>query len=96
MDLEGLDGFGGWIVRQDWSKVLEATGSNAKAEAYQSVLSSGVSNFFPMKTSRRKDTDPQWINNNIWRKIRRRRAIYRAEGRLAAWKNLKKDTVRLI
>ena len=60
------------------------------------VVMRGVAAHFPLKTTCRKDTDPPWINDNIRRKIRRRRAIYRLEGRSGAWKKMKKDTERLI
>ena len=67
-----------------------------KAEEYDKIVMKGVGEFFPLKTTRRKDTDPPWINDNIRRKVRRRKAIYRVEGTSAAWKRLKKATVALV
>ena len=49
-----------------------------------------------LRTTRRKDTDPPWINEKIRRNIRRRKAVYGKQGRSAHWKSFKKSTDRLI
>ena len=46
----------------DWSEVLTATGSNAKAEAYQRTVVGAVEAMFPLRTVRRKNTDPIWLD----------------------------------
>ena len=96
MDPEALEPFGYWLVNRSWDDVFEARGSNAKAAAYEQAIAAGVEGYFPLKTTRRKDTDPPWINDKVRRKIRRRKAVYRIEGRSAKWKSMKKQTDQLI
>ena len=96
MDPDCVEDFGRWLVAVDWEPVLAAQGSNRKAAAYQEILAAGVSSHFPWKTTRRKDSDPPWINDAVRRKIRRRKAIYRLEGRSIRWKKMKKDTMALL
>ena len=96
MDPDALDDFGNWLVGASWDEVFLAKGSNAKALAYERIVNGGVAAHFPMKTTRRKDTDPPWINEKVRRKIRRRKAVYREQGRSPLWKSLKKATDRLI
>ena len=55
-----------------------------------------MNSLFPTKTTRRKSTDLPWINNDIRRKIVRRKAIFRDEGRSARWRRHKTITDRII
>ena len=96
LDPEMIGGFGSWLVSQEWREVFRAEGSNTKAQAYERAIMGGVAMHFPLKTTRRKDTDPPWLNDTVRRKIRRRKAIYRREGRSVAWKCLKKATLQLL
>ena len=52
--------------------------------------------FFPLITVRRKSTDSPWVNNKIRKLIKRRRKVYRKEGRSAKWKRLKRLSDDLI
>ena len=62
MDPERVEDFGRWLVGVPWDEVFQVTGSNGKADAYEATLNAGVAEFFPLITTRRKDTDPPWIN----------------------------------
>ena len=93
MDPEAVDGFGFWLAHKDWAPVFEAEGSSEKAAAYEAIVMGGVAHHFPLITTRRKDTDPPWINDRVRRRIRRRCCIYKEEGRSVAWKKLKKANV---
>ena len=55
-----------------------------------------MESFFPLITVRKKSTDCPWINHRIRKLIRRRKGVYRREGRSAKWRRLKKLTERLI
>ena len=68
------------IAAESWQSVCSASGSNAKADAFQRTLDSLMDLHFPYKTIRRKDTDLPWINEAALRKIRKKRAIYQSEG----------------
>ena len=71
-------------------------GSNGKAEAYQRLVDAAIAECFPLVTVRRKTTDLPWVNSRARRLIRRRKAIYRKEGRSNAWKRLQKILVKLL
>ena len=93
---ESAEVFTRWAVGQDWSLVLEAEGSNAKAAAYQSLVEGAIASSFKLITTTRKSTDPPWINAAIRKRVAQRRSIYRREGRSAAWKRLKRVVVCLV
>ena len=88
--------FGEWIKAYDWSAVMAAKGSNAKAETYQEIVTAAIRTFFPTITTRRKSTDLPWINSYIRRQIRRRHAIFREHGRSDRWHRQKIRTDNLI
>ena len=62
---EAEKAFKQWIVLHDWAAVYEATGSNAKTNAYQKTISQAIDLFFPLKTTRKKSTDLSWLNRGI-------------------------------
>ena len=93
---EAQEEFGRWIITHDWSDVFLAQSSNDKAKAYQSHIDSAMERFFPLRTVRRKSSDLPWINKAIKKKIRRRKKVYRKEGRSELWKYLKAATDKLI
>ena len=78
---------GAWLVGKDWKDVVQARGSNRKAELYNAAVMGAVEHFF---TTRRKSTDPPWVNAAIRRLVRRRKRVYVEEGRSPAWKRMKK------
>ena len=84
-DESGAD-FKAWVVSHDWSEVLQATGSNRKVDIYQAEVMAALHRFFPLKITRRRLTDLPWINTRIRKKIARRKAIFRDEGRLPRWR----------
>ena len=93
---ESVAAFQDWIVLHDWGEVLGAVGSNSKAEAYQRLVDGAVERFFPLITVRRKSTDLPWLNAKARRWIKRRKAIYRKEGRSSAWKTINKRIEKLL
>ena len=54
--------FGDWLLRKDWAGLVQTNGSNQKAEIYQDEINKAIEEFFPLKTTKRKNTDPPWIN----------------------------------
>ena len=93
---ESAEEFMKWVVLHDWKEVLSETGSNNKANAYQSTITSAVNAHFQLITTTQKSSDPPWLNARIRRRIRQRKAIFKREGRSAAWKRLKKVVTDLI
>ena len=76
--------------------VVQAVGSNRKAEMYQEAVTLAMENFFPLVTVRKKSTDCPWINNRIRKLTARRQGIYRCEGRSEKWRRLKRITDEII
>ena len=79
------------IKLEDWHNVLHASGSNAKAGAFQSVLDELMDRFFPYKTIRKKDDDLPWLNETARKKIKRKKACFKYESRSPRWYALRKD-----
>ena len=83
--------FRSWAESQDWSEVLRATGSNEKARKLQLALDWAMDEFFPIKTIRRKEDDLPWINDTALKKIKKKKAVFKDEGRSRRWKAIEKD-----
>ena len=79
------------IKRVSWEQVLTANGSEAKAEAFQTIIDDLMDHFFPTKTVKRKSDDLPWINNVAKKKIARKKAVFRAENKSDRWKALRRD-----
>ena len=90
--------FGEWLVAKDWTRVLAAETSVDKAAIYQEEIQLAIDSIFPLRTIRRRNIDPPWINSAVKRLIRRRKAIFReAMGkRTEQWKKMKKKIEKLI
>ena len=85
--------FRDWIVMYDWAAVLQAPSSDAKAEEYQGIVVKAVERFFPLRTVRKKDNDPPWMDKKTKDMIEARKRFYMDEGgRTAAWKEEKRIT----
>ena len=93
---EDADRFYAWIVTHDWSRVMSAGGSNAKAEQYQMEINRAMDCFFPVRTTTRKSTDLPWVNASVRKRIKQRRGIFMREGRSKKWKRMKQVTNRMI
>ena len=93
---EGNLKFKAWISEQDWNDVYSAESSDSKAEIYQKMTMSAMTECFPLVTVKRKSTDDPWITEKIRKKIRQRKKIFKKQGRSKAWKKLKKITTKMI
>ena len=85
------DAFCKWIAGVDWTEVFEASGSNAKARKFQEVLDKGMDYYFPVKTCRKKDSDLPWFNEVARKKVKKKKAVYKAENRSDRWKAIRDD-----
>lgn len=65
--------FGKWLAGKDWADVVQATGSKREDELYQEEVMGAMERCFSLITDR--------INNRIRRQIKKRKGIYRKEGR---------------
>ena len=60
-----------------------------KVLALEKVINSGIEKCFEKKKSSKKTTEPPWVSKGIRDNIRRRRLLFRREGRSEAWWKLK-------
>ena len=94
---ESVKKFGEWVVMKDWTGVVQAVGSDTKANLYQNEINWAIENFFPLRTTKRRTTDPPWIDNAVRRLIRRRKRIFKdSGGRTLERKKAKKKVEQLI
>jgi hypothetical protein len=84
----GKERFKEWILSQDWNHVLLAEGSNAKADAYQSLVMEAMDTFFPVRSVRTRKLDPPWYNDTIRKKERAKRKLFKRVGRTEEWKDM--------
>ena len=73
------------LGRVDWKAVTLKKSSNDKANALQMILDDLTTKNFPIKTIDRKESDLPWINITAKNMIRKKQAIYRAEGKSDRW-----------
>ena len=85
-----------WTMSQDWHEVLGASGSNEKARKFQMALDWDMNEFFPVKTIRRKEDDLPWLNDSALKKIKKKKAVFKDEGRSRRWKAIEKDLDRYL
>ena len=69
----------------NWSSVLFKKGVESKVAEFSGILDALVNKHFPMKTSRRRDGDLPWLDDLARKKIKRKKAIYRDEGKSDRW-----------
>ena len=82
---KGAEAFVRELSEMSWDTVYAEETSNAMAAKYQSLMDDLMDKHFPMKTTRRKETDLPWINNVGKKMIKKKNAIYKAEGKSDRW-----------
>ena len=76
-----------------WVEVKEAAMADAKADAYQATVMAAMDFFFPLRTVKKKSTDPPWMDKKTASMVEDRKRLYVEEGgRTEAWKLEKKKT----
>ena len=79
----------------DWGE-LEGLSSSGAADALAVKLKVMLDQCFPLRSFMLKSTDPPWMTPKIRKAIRRRKRLFKREGRSEAWRRLKKETEDLI
>ena len=92
----GARGFQSWIASHDFTPVYAAGNVNLKLERFLASMEQKMNEFFPFKTTVRREMDPPWINPHVRALIRKRRRIYHREGRSPRWKELLKKVRKLV
>ena len=93
---EGAVKFQEWIANADFSSVLAPPDPNVQLDGFLAKLEEATGACFSMKTTTRREADPLWINSQVRSLARRRRKIYRREGRSHQWKALMKKSRALV
>ena len=92
-----VDKFREWITFHNWVEALQESTSDGKAEAYQRTVVGAVEEFFPLRTVRRKNTEPPWLDKKTKKALEDRKKLYVSEGgRTAVWKLEKKRTDTIV
>ena len=67
-----------------------------KVEIFHSIMGEGMDRFFELVTKTKKSSEPSWMSSYIRNLIKKRRKIFRRQGRTEKWKQLKRKTESLI
>lgn len=85
------------LAAKDWAELDSLNSSDSKAECYQSLILWAMENLFPLRTMRKRSTDPPWINKAVTKLIEARKRVYKETGgRIEELHELKKKTNQLI
>ena len=85
----GEAGFLADIAQQDWGPLMDMHDSNTKVDLLHAVLNDLLNRHFPLKTTRRKDTDLSWIDDKARKMIKKKAAVFKAEGQSERWKEMR-------
>ena len=50
------------LISKDWPKLVQLPTPDAKTNLYQSEINNAIETFFPLRTIKRRNIDPPWIN----------------------------------
>ena len=81
----GADNFVAELSQMSWDNIYELTSPNDMAIELQHTLDDMMDRHFPTKTCKRKDSDLPWFNKTAKKMVKKKQAIYKAEGQSARW-----------
>ena len=81
----GANNFVAELADMKWDNIYELTSSNEMAVKFQQVLDDMMDKHFPTKTCKRKDSDLPWFNKTAKKMVKKKQAIYKAEGQSTRW-----------
>ena len=93
---DGARCFQEWIAGHSFAEVYSETDVNSQLSAFLTTMGKKMDQFFPYKSTVRRERDPPWINAHVRALVRKRRRIYHREGRSLAWKTLMKKVRKLV
>ena len=82
----GADAFVEELAGMNWDSLYSLHNSNDAAILLQRVLDDMMDKHFPTKTCRKKDTDLPWFNDTARKMVKKKNAIYNAEGQSERWR----------
>ena len=69
----------------NWDQLLQSQDVNKKVGMLHAVLGDMMNRHFPLKTAKRRETDLPWLDQHARKMIKKKSAIYKAEGQSARW-----------
>ena len=96
---EGNVVFREWIEeneRKDWSAVMACPDASSKVAALHKIFLEGMNRAYELKTRRKKSSEPAWMADWLRELIRKRRELFKSEGRSDRWKTFKEKITRII
>ena len=81
----GADAFVAELSVLKWDNIYALHSSNDMALALQFVLDDLMEKHFPTKTCKKKDSDLPWFNKTAKKMVKKKQAIYKAEGQSDRW-----------
>ena len=91
----GIKSFGTWIQNQDWTDILNSTGTQEKTDAFYRLLNKAVDSHFPKVIKRLCVSDKPWMTPKIKKLISVRQAAF-AVGDSNKWRTLRNKVKREI
>ena len=83
---KGMDGFGADLAALDWPTILEQeTTVDDKVLAFQTRIRALTDRHFPTQTVKCRSNDLPWVTNGIRRLSRKKKRVYRREGKSHLW-----------
>ena len=80
-----------------WETTFDHTDSpTKKTEDLHEIIEKLMDKFLPFKERKIRSTDDPWVNDNIRSLIRRRKRVFKKQGRSPKWREIKKKTDRMI
>ena len=93
---QGAVNFQEWVSGHNFERVYASVDVNESLASFLGDLQGKMNEFFPYKTTSRRESDPPWINPHVKALIRKRRRIYHREGRSTKWKELMRKVRKLV
>ena len=95
MRQEDIEKFNGLMITTNW-EVIRTGDPSSSTDRLQSLLSAYTESCFPRRKITIKSVDKPWMTERIRRETRRKRLIYRREGRSDRWWRQENKTGELI
>ena len=83
--VRGGEAFVQELAGTTWDPVYQELTANGMATKYQQMIDDLMNKHFPEKTTKRKESDLPWLNGVAKKMIKKKNAIYKAEGKTDRW-----------
>ena len=93
---EACKAYGRKLRETDWSEVLGNGNVNDMVKKFETYTGKITDELFPLKTVRKRSNEPPWITDGIRRLARKKRRMYKFEGKSERWFFLQNKMDRLI